>query len=138
MLLNKTKFEEIFKSISGIIIVIFIITSLSSCNANINFSNLKDDYTLNSENKKAESVLITKFQNNLKSIIENDLHNTFYVNYTVEIKTDLKSLKIYVYSNNKLLEDEITNYIKQKYCTSLDEVIIINENTNKTGRDDSF
>ncbi|MBR3933870.1 MAG: hypothetical protein IKJ68_08205 [Clostridia bacterium] len=128
ILLNKTKFEDIFKTISGIIAVIFVLSSMSSCSKSFDFSYIYEDLQNKDKNSNCNSELITSFENNLKSIIEDDLHKKYYVNLNVKISTDLKTLKIYIYSNDNSINEDVRNYVKQKYCQAKDEVTVINEN----------
>ena len=49
-----------------------------------------------------------------------------YVNINLDIKTDFKTLKIYLYDNEIDRAEDIKKYIETKYCTPNDEVIITN------------
>ena len=73
------------------------------------------------------SSITSEFEMNLSSIIENDLHNKFYVNYPVEVETDLNKIKIYIGCKSAANKNEIKSYILNKYCTKNDEVILTNE-----------
>ncbi len=125
-LIDKTNFFRLFKTISGIIILSYVILSLSACEFDKNLVADFNSIEFNSEFTDYKK----EFENKLGSLIQNDLHNKYYVKLNVEIKTDMKSLTIYVRGNFESIDaDEIKSYILKTYCTSDDEVILINEDT---------
>lgn len=125
ILLSNTKFNDIYKVSVTIIITVNIIYNFSSCNfINDNHTNISNGVI------EYDSVNIKKtFENKLEQTITRDIHNKYYVNLNIDVKTDMKKLLIYVYSNmnNDILMD-IKKYISDKYCTPKDEVILIYEN----------
>ncbi len=126
IILSKTKFYDNYKKISGIIMAICLVSSLMSLSVsfkNINFDNKNINFNF-------EDSIKNEFQTKLKNIIENDLHNEYYVNLYIEIETNYKFLSIHIFGNiPKNREDDIIDYIKNKYCTPNDEVIIHSEDT---------
>ena len=123
LILRNTCMEDVFKKVSGIIGVIMLFFLLSSCKlSEIPFiGDVKIDDIDNT------SSITSEFEMNLSSIIENDLHNKFYVNYPVEVETDLNKIKIYIGCKSAANKNEIKSYILNKYCTKNDEVILTNE-----------
>jgi len=123
LLLKKTHFEKLFQTISGIIIIITFYTIITSFNI--------DDFKIQTNIKGIDydsNNIEVQFENNLKKIIEEDIHNKYYVNLNIDVKTNMENLKIIIYGlQDKNFANEITRYIKNTYCTSNDEVIAINE-----------
>jgi len=131
IILKKTKFEEIFKTFTGVIFVILLITKIPHFNNLIDFDKLTIKYDKTAYNANTNYEIKKSFQNKLSEIIQNDLHNIFYVNILVDVKTDLEMLKIYLRGSvTNDMADKITAYVQNKYCTPHDEVIFINGNTN--------
>ncbi len=126
VILSKTRFFKNYKKISGIILTICLISSFMKLD--LSFDNIKIPY--NEPDENYENTIKVEFQNKLKEMIENDLHNKYYVNVNVDVSTNYESVRIIISGN--ISDNEkitITNYIKTTYCTPKDEVIINGENT---------
>lgn len=121
LILDKTNYSKLFKVVAGIILIMSILACLTDIKL--------VEYTpsVNSKTNKYSSESIkTEFENNLKKKIIDDLHNNNYVNIDLDVKTDFKTLKIYLYDNEIDRAEDIKKYIETKYCTPNDEVIITN------------
>jgi len=122
--LNNTQYEKIYKTTSSFFIIMVITICLFSLGKNI------ADIEILSQNSfdLSETNIKNEFENNLAKTIEENIHNIFYVNYTIKVKSDFKQLKIYVLAKGNDTDDDVKNYIVNNYCTSEDEVYMINEN----------
>lgn len=123
-ILANSQYEKLYKIISAffimIIITLMIFPSINKVFVTEN-KNFKTSFVDSDTNIKNE------FEKKLEQIIENDIHNKFYVNYDIQVKTDFKKLKIYISNANRPNEKGIAEYIKKTYCTAKDEVIVLNE-----------
>lgn len=121
LILDKTNYSKLFKVVAGIILIMSILACLTDIKL------VKYTPSVNSKTNKYSSESIkTEFENNLKKKIIDDLHNNNYVNIDLDVKTDFKTLKIYLYDNEIDRAEDIKKYIETKYCTPNDEVIITN------------
>lgn len=119
LLLDKTGFDKLFKMISGIIIIITIIHFVSLIRID-NLTLPKSDFV-----EYENSDLKNEFENNLINAINDDLHKMNYVNINIDVETDFKTLKIYVYGiSDESASQAVYKFLKNKYCTPNDEVFI--------------
>ena len=124
LILKHTKFQSIYSSVSGIILSVMLLSFIMSFKFNIN--GLYIDNNINNNLIKQNNIK-NEFESNLQELIKNDLHNTFYVNTTVTVQTDMKNIIINISGNLSDKTQEVKNYVNEKYCTKGDEVIITNE-----------
>lgn len=122
--LNNTQYEKIYKFISSFFIVIIVITYIFSLGRNESNIDLFSKTYFKSDNTDIKN----NFENKLAQTIETNIHNIFYVNYSIKVETDFKQLKIYILGKGTATDDDVKNYIVNNYCTSKDEVYIIHEN----------
>lgn len=121
LILDKTNYSKLFKVVAGIILIMSILACL------IDIELVEYTPSVNPKTNKYSSESIkTEFENNLKKKIIDDLHNNNYVNIDLDVKTDFKTLKIYLYDYEIDRAEDIKKYIETKYCTPNDEVIITN------------
>ena len=119
LLLDKSSYDKLFKVISGIIIMIIITHYVSNIQIN-SVTFLNDVFP-----EYADYNLKITFENNLANAIKNDLHKMNYVNINIDVKTDMKTLKIYVYGMcDESASQAVYDFLKNKYCTPNDEVFI--------------
>lgn len=126
IILSKTKFHKSYKKISGIIMAICLVSSFLSFDYSTDMPQIKSDY----DNFDNTDIVKEQFQNKLKDIIKSDLHNKYYVNLNIDVDTDYDLLSIKI--SGKItpdMENDIEKYVKDKYCTPKDEVIITCEDT---------
>lgn len=123
LILSKTKFNDIYKTSTSILVIIGILFYLKSFNFEVVINELDniDISYYGNQNIKYE------FENNLERLIEEDIHNKYYVNLNVSVSTDFDKLSICLIQNNISNINDIRNYIFNKYCTPGDEVIISDE-----------
>lgn len=126
IILKQTSFLNIYKSVSGIVIIITLLYIFSSIDMSI--FNIDSDI-LYSKTSNNENIIIKDFQNSLQLKIKDDIHNTFYVNPIVSVHTDLNTLNIHLTGNFYSSASKIRDYIYDKYCNQGDEVTITNEFT---------
>ena len=124
IILNKTAYSKIFKFIAGFLLLFTVIVSFSSFNYEFDLYKYPDKEFGVSSNADIKK----QFEINIADIIENDIHNKFYVNCNVAVETNFEKLYVYIMSLKKEEEEEIKNYVMKNYCTPNDEVIIIHEN----------
>lgn len=121
LILDKTNYSKLFKVVAGIILIMSILACLTDIKL-VEYTPSVNPKT----NKYSSESIKTEFENNLKKKIIDDLHNNNYVNIDLDVKTDFKTLKIYLYDNEIDRAEDIKKYIETKYCTPNDEVIITN------------
>ncbi len=125
LLLNRSAYNKLYKTISGIFLIFILLTAVKNTAINIYTTDIPD---INKANEYNSNMLEDNFKSNLRELIIDDLHNLGYVNNDISIETTLDKLKIYIISDiNNQSTKEIKNYIEDKYCTPKDEVIIANE-----------
>ncbi|MBQ6893988.1 MAG: hypothetical protein IJN40_00670 [Clostridia bacterium] len=124
ILTNETQYEKIFKVISSFLIISLIVAGGISLIKN----NVDDGTTLNIAFDIQDTNIKNEFENKLEDTIKIDIHNKFYVNYDIDVDTDFKKLKIFVVKKGTSMDEKVENHIISNYCTSEDEVYMINEN----------
>lgn len=123
LILSDTKYKKIYKTSISILVIIGIFFYLKSLNYEVVINEFNNKYIpyYNNENIKY------KFEDKLNTLIQEDIHNKYYVNLNVSVSTDFDKLSIYIFQNNISNINDIKNYIFDKYCTPGDEVIILDE-----------
>ncbi len=124
ILTNETQYEKIFKVLSSFLIISLIVAGgIFSIKNNVaNGTSLNMTFEMQDINIKNE------FESNLEDTIKRDIHNKFYVNYNINVDTDFKNLKIFIVKKGTPMDERVENYIINNYCTSKDEVYMIDEN----------
>lgn len=122
--LDNSQYEKLYKLISAFFIMIIIFLML--------FPNISKVYVDKNQYSAGafdtnETNLKDKFEENLEQIIENDIHNKFYVNYDIRVETDFEALKVFILKTDTTNAKDIAEYVRNTYCTPKDEVIMINE-----------
>ena len=122
--LNSTQYEKIYKFISSFFIIVIVVGGILSIYKKENNIILFPETSF----ILGETDIKKEFENNLAQMIEANIHNTFYVNYKIKVETDFQQLKIYILCKGSQTDTNVKNYIINNYCTSKDEVYMINEN----------
>lgn len=123
VLITNDGFKRVYK-LAGSIMLMISFLSLPSCNTKLDFDFIEQNKTVSTDD-----LLNGEFTDRVEKMISDDLKENFKLQFfRVEVTSDYSSINISVYGY--FTNDEIAtveNYIKNKYCTSEDEVMVKNE-----------
>lgn len=117
---KKTSFKKLYALICGLIFMLII--------SSAHMPDLKPkslNNTLPSTNETfTKDILFNNMSESLKKTLEADLDETFMIHDCVEVELDYEKIKITVKNTSSYQNDEIYQYIKNKYCRNEDEVVV--------------
>lgn len=118
LILKNTKFNKFHNCIGSIIMITILFSPLFSI-SDISFEVLPAINQTDFSELQADAVFCKKLEN----VINEDLNSKGYLNCDAKVSTDWNSLGIVIYCENEINDEkELEKYIRDKYCTSKDEV----------------
>ena len=117
VILENVRFNRVCKTVSGIIctsLMLFLITGIGQ-----NLTEIRID-----SSDYPQREFCRDFTSKVSEYIQKDIFVVFGVNVTVKTETNMKCAKFHIYGEMNGFEINIYDYIKERYCTPEDEVIM--------------
>ncbi len=123
LFINIPSYKQLY-AIAGGIILISTFFSLPATKVEFPDVNIPEK----TEIADYQNIWQIESEKNIEKLIYDDLVKEYHLECIVEVQTDMKTLNINIsYNNENVSPDQIYDFVKKKYCTDNDKVIVENE-----------